>query len=77
MPKDVTEENIQARARGVMLMSISNKTGKVLLTTGNKSELAVGYTTLYGDMCGSFAPLSDLYKTEVFNIAENYANSEI
>ena len=77
MPKDVTEENMQARARGLLLMSISNKTGKVLLTTGNKSELAVGYTTLYGDMCGSFAPLKDLYKTEVFNLAENFANRNL
>ncbi len=67
---DVTEENIQARARGLILMSISNKTGKVLLTTGNKSELAVGYSTLYGDMCGSFAPLKDLYKTEVYNLSK-------
>ncbi len=67
---DVTEENIQARARGLLLMSISNKIGKVLLTTGNKSELAVGYSTLYGDMCGSFAPLKDLYKTEVYNLAK-------
>ncbi len=58
-------------------MSISNKTGKVLLTTGNKSELAVGYSTLYGDMCGSFAPLKDLYKTEVFNLAENFANRNL
>ena len=77
MPKDVTEENMQARARGLLLMSISNKTGKVLLTTGNKSELAVGYSTLYGDMCGSFAPLKDLYKTEVFNLAENFANRNL
>ena len=67
---DVTEENIQARARGLLLMSISNKTGKVLLTTGNKSELAVGYSTLYGDMCGSFAPLKDLYKSEVYELSK-------
>ena len=67
---DVTEENIQARARGLILMAISNKTGKVLLTTGNKSELAVGYSTLYGDMCGSFAPLKDLYKTEVYDLSK-------
>ena len=58
--KDITEENIQSRARGLLLMSISNKTGKILLTTGNKSELAVGYSTLYGDMSGSFAPLKDI-----------------
>ena len=67
---DVTEENIQARTRGLLLMSISNKTGKVLLTTGNKSELAVGYSTLYGDMCGSFAPLKDLYKSEVYELSK-------
>ena len=70
MPNDVTEENIQARARGLLLMSISNKSGKVLLTTGNKSELAVGYSTLYGDMCGSFAPLKDLYKSEVYSLSK-------
>ena len=69
LSQDVTEENIQARARGLILMSISNKSGKVLLTTGNKSELAVGYSTLYGDMCGSFAPLKDLYKTEVYSLS--------
>jgi NAD+ synthase (glutamine-hydrolysing) len=74
LSKDITEENIQARARGLILMAISNKTGKVLLTTGNKSELAVGYSTLYGDMCGSFAPLKDLYKTEVFMLAKEEAN---
>ena len=68
--KDVTEENIQARARGLLLMSISNKTGNILLTTGNKSELAVGYSTLYGDMSGSFAPLKDIYKTDVFGLAK-------
>ncbi len=74
LPKDVTEENIQARARGLILMSISNKTGKMLLTTGNKSELAVGYSTLYGDMAGSFAPLKDVYKTDVYNLSR-YRNS--
>ena len=67
--KHITEENIQSRARGLLLMSISNKTGKILLTTGNKSELAVGYSTLYGDMSGSFAPLKDIYKTDVYNLA--------
>ena len=67
--KDITEENIQSRARGLLLMSISNKTGRILLTTGNKSELAVGYSTLYGDMSGSFAPLKDIYKTDVYNLA--------
>ena len=59
LPPDTTEENIQARCRGVLLMAISNKTGKMLLTTGNKSEMAVGYATLYGDMAGGFAPLKD------------------
>ena len=63
---DVTEENIQARVRGVLLMAISNKTGRMLLTTGNKSEMAVGYATLYGDMAGGFAVLKDVYKTDVF-----------
>ncbi|KON46473.1 NAD+ synthase [Mariprofundus ferrooxydans] len=63
---DVTEENIQARMRGLLLMAISNKTGRMVLTTGNKSEMAVGYATLYGDMAGGFAVLKDVYKTEVF-----------
>ncbi len=63
---DTTEENIQARMRGVLLMAISNKTGRMLLTTGNKSEMAVGYATLYGDMAGGFAILKDVYKTDVF-----------
>ena len=70
LSRDITEENIQARARGLLLMSISNKIGKILLTTGNKSELAVGYSTLYGDMSGSFAPLKDIYKTDVYNLAK-------
>ncbi len=72
--KDITEENIQARIRGVVLMAISNKKGKLLLTTGNKSEMAVGYTTLYGDMAGGYAPLKDVYKTTVYRLAE-YRNS--
>jgi NAD+ synthase (glutamine-hydrolysing) len=63
---DVTEENIQARCRGMILMAISNKTGRMLLTTGNKSEMAVGYATLYGDMAGGFAPIKDCYKTLVY-----------
>ena len=63
---DITEENIQARMRGLLLMAISNKTGRMVLTTGNKSEMAVGYATLYGDMAGGFAVLKDLYKSEVF-----------
>jgi NAD+ synthase len=64
--RDVTEENIQARARGVILMAISNKFGLMVVTTGNKSEMSVGYATLYGDMNGGFNPIKDLYKTEVF-----------
>jgi NAD+ synthase (glutamine-hydrolysing) len=71
---DTTEENIQARARGVLLMAISNKTGLMLLTTGNKSEMAVGYATLYGDMAGGFAPLKDCTKTLVKRLA-NYRNT--
>nr|VFJ49277.1 MAG: NAD+ synthase (glutamine-hydrolysing) [Candidatus Kentron sp. FW] len=66
---DVTEENIQARCRGVILMAISNKTGKMVLTTGNKSEMAVGYATLYGDMAGGFAPLKDVAKEQVYQLA--------
>ena len=66
---DATEENIQARCRGILLMAISNKLGKMLLTTGNKSEMAVGYATLYGDMAGGFAPLKDCSKTLVYELA--------
>ncbi len=66
---DVTEENIQARCRGLILMAISNNKGKMLLTTGNKSEMAVGYATLYGDMAGGFSPLKDLFKTLVYRLA--------
>ncbi len=69
--KDVTEENIQARSRGLLLMAMSNKFGALLLTTGNKSELAVGYCTLYGDMCGGLAVISDLPKTMVFELAKH------
>ncbi len=69
MPVDSAEENLQSRARGAMLMALSNKFGGLLLTTGNKSEYAVGYATIYGDMCGGYAPLKDLYKTEVFALA--------
>ena len=65
---DVTEENLQSRCRGALLMALSNKTGRLLLTTGNKSEYAVGYATIYGDMCGGFAPIKDLYKTEVYAV---------
>ena len=71
---DVTEENIQARCRGMILMAISNKTGRMLLTTGNKSEMAVGYATLYGDMAGGFAPIKDCYKTLVYRLAR-YRNT--
>ncbi len=67
-PEDTTEENIQARLRGVILMSLSNKFGSLLLTTGNKSELAVGYCTIYGDMCGGLAVISDVPKTMVFKL---------
>jgi NAD+ synthase (glutamine-hydrolysing) len=68
-PADVTEENLQARIRGVLLMALSNKTGRMLLTTGNKSEMAVGYATIYGDMCGGYAPLKDVYKTMVYRLS--------
>ena len=66
---DETEENIQARVRGVALMAISNKLGHMVLTTGNKSEMSVGYATLYGDMCGGYSVLKDVYKTDVFAMA--------
>lgn len=66
---DSTEENLQSRIRGVLLMALSNKRGALLLTTGNKSEMAVGYATLYGDMCGAYAPLKDVYKTAVYALA--------
>ena len=68
-PADTTEENLQSRVRGALLMALSNKFGGLLLTTGNKSEYAVGYATIYGDMCGGYAPIKDLYKTEVFQLA--------
>ncbi|MBA2238424.1 MAG: NAD+ synthase [Lysobacter sp.] len=68
-PVDATEENLQSRTRGAMLMALSNKFGGLLLTTGNKSEYAVGYATIYGDMCGGYAPLKDLYKTQVYELA--------
>jgi NAD+ synthase (glutamine-hydrolysing) len=71
---DATEENIQARCRGLLLMAISNKTGRMLLTTGNKSEMAVGYATLYGDMAGGFAPIKDCSKSLVFELAR-YRNT--
>jgi NAD+ synthase len=68
--EDTTEENIQSRIRGNILMALSNKFGNLLLSTGNKSEMAVGYATIYGDMCGAFNPIKDLYKTEVFKLAK-------
>lgn len=74
LEEDVTEENIQARCRGMLLMAISNKTGSMLLTTGNKSEMAVGYATLYGDMAGGFAPIKDCSKSLVYRLAR-YRNS--
>ena len=72
--RDITKENIQARVRGVLLMALSNKHHKIVLATGNKSEMAVGYATLYGDMCGGFAPLKDISKTMVYQLA-NYRNT--
>jgi len=66
---DVTEENIQARCRGIILMAMANKGGGMVLATGNKSEMATGYATLYGDMCGGFAPLKDVYKTDAYKLA--------
>lgn len=71
MAEDVTEENIQARIRGTLLMSVSNKTGAILLTTGNKSECATGYCTMYGDMCGGLAVIADLPKTLVYELSEH------
>ena len=70
LPEDATEENLQSRIRGMLLMALSNKTGAIVLTTGNKSEMATGYATLYGDMAGGFAVLKDLYKTFVYRLAE-------
>ncbi len=69
LPRDVTEENLQARARGTILMAISNKLGLMVVTTGNKSEMSVGYATLYGDMNGGYNPIKDLYKTEVYRLS--------
>jgi NAD+ synthase (glutamine-hydrolysing) len=74
-PRDVAEENIQARVRGVLMMALSNKFGALLLTTGNKSEMAVGYCTLYGDMCGGLAVISDVFKTQVYALA-NWINAD-
>ena len=72
---DSTEENLQARIRGTLLMAVSNKTGAMVLTTGNKSEMAVGYATLYGDMAGGFAAIKDVPKTLVYRLAR-YRNSK-
>ena len=69
-PRDITEENVQSRARGTLLMSISNKFGPMVVTTGNKSEMSVGYATLYGDMNGGFNPIKDLYKMEVYRLCD-------
>ncbi|MAK34011.1 MAG: hypothetical protein CL386_08505 [Acidiferrobacter sp.] len=74
LPEDTTEENLQSRIRGNLLMAISNKTGKLVLATGNKSEMAVGYATLYGDMAGGFAVIKDVFKTLVYELAV-YRNS--
>jgi len=74
LPFDSTEENLQARIRGMLLMALSNKFGSIVLTTGNKSEMAVGYSTLYGDMAGGFSLLKDVPKTLVYKLAE-YRNS--
>ena len=68
--EDITEENLQSRIRGTLLMAVSNKKGQMLLTTGNKSEVSVGYSTLYGDMNGGFNPIKDIYKTEVYELAK-------
>ena len=76
-PIDVTEENLQARSRGLLLMAVSNKLGALLLTTGNKSELAVGYCTLYGDMCGGLAVISDVPKNQVFSLAHHLNLNQI
>jgi NAD+ synthase len=67
--RDITEENIQSRSRGLILMALSNKFGHMVLTTGNKSEMSVGYATLYGDMCGGYSVLKDVYKTQVFDLS--------
>ena len=76
LPEDATEENIQARIRGTLLMALSNKLGSIVLTTGNKSEMAVGYCTLYGDMAGGFAVIKDIAKTLVYRLAD-YRNRRV
>jgi NAD+ synthase len=72
----VTKENLQSRIRGNVLMALSNDSGALLLSTGNKSELSVGYATIYGDMCGAFNPVKDLYKTQIYELA-NWRNENI
>ena len=67
---EIAKQNLQSRIRANILMSISNDTGSLLLSTGNKSELAVGYTTIYGDMCGAFNPIKDIYKTQIFELSK-------
>jgi NAD+ synthase (glutamine-hydrolysing) len=74
---NVAEENIQARSRGVLLMAISNKLGNILINTSNKSEMAVGYSTLYGDMCGSLSVLGDVYKGQVYALARYINRNEV
>jgi NAD+ synthase len=74
--RDVAEENLQARVRGLLLMGLSNKFGELLVTTGNKSEMSVGYATLYGDMCGGYSVLKDIYKTEVYALS-NWRNANV
>lgn len=73
LPEGLAEENLQARSRAVLLMGLSNKLGYILLNTSNKSEMAVGYSTLYGDLCGSLSVIGDVYKTQVYALA-NYIN---
>jgi NAD+ synthetase len=72
---DTTDENLQARIRGMLLMALSNRSGRIVLTTGNKSEMAVGYATLYGDMAGGFAVIKDVFKTRVYDLA-NWRNAQ-
>merc|ERR1711991_1114287 len=73
--RDVTEENIQSRLRAVLLMAFSNKKGHLLVSTGNKSEIAVGYSTIYGDMAGAYNPLKDVYKTKVYELSKGRNDS--
>jgi NAD+ synthase (glutamine-hydrolysing) len=75
MPQDITEENLQARIRANLLMAMSNKMGHLLLNTSNKSEMSVGYSTLYGDMCGGLSPIGDVWKTKVYSLSK-YINRE-